>query len=226
MNGRIIETTKTLGRNEPCHCNSGKKYKKCCMAMELAGSAKLSAADTALFFRVNMGLLGYVGKVEKKILMLESEKDIAGYQNYTVEMREICWKNPEFYIQKYINENKELGERECAILESWSQKYIIDDFFIMDYTPEYAIVMRIVKEENKAVLYAVKGLTDSLSHVTKKKKPFVAQMILLPFEGKIIYDGLLNPLDSDILINDDEARMHLFNVYNEFLQNDGIVMEL
>ena len=21
-----------LGRNEPCHCGSGKKYKKCCMA--------------------------------------------------------------------------------------------------------------------------------------------------------------------------------------------------
>jgi hypothetical protein len=26
----IIKTEKT-GRNEPCHCGSGKKYKKCCM---------------------------------------------------------------------------------------------------------------------------------------------------------------------------------------------------
>ena len=24
----------TIGRNDPCHCGSGKKYKKCCMAKD------------------------------------------------------------------------------------------------------------------------------------------------------------------------------------------------
>ena len=24
----------TLGRNEPCHCGSGKKYRKCCLAAD------------------------------------------------------------------------------------------------------------------------------------------------------------------------------------------------
>jgi len=32
---RVVDTTirveKKLGRNEPCHCGSGKKYKKCCI---------------------------------------------------------------------------------------------------------------------------------------------------------------------------------------------------
>ncbi len=39
QNGKLIEQTKTqpikveikIGRNEPCHCGSGKKYKKCCL---------------------------------------------------------------------------------------------------------------------------------------------------------------------------------------------------
>ena len=27
-----------IGRNDPCHCNSGKKYKKCCMASDEAAA--------------------------------------------------------------------------------------------------------------------------------------------------------------------------------------------
>lgn len=45
-----------LGRNEPCHCGSGKKYKKCCMEKDEAqnrkarekaalNSAKVAAAE-------------------------------------------------------------------------------------------------------------------------------------------------------------------------------------
>jgi tetratricopeptide (TPR) repeat protein len=36
------------GRNDPCHCGSGKKYKRCCEgADKAAASAKLQAAATA-----------------------------------------------------------------------------------------------------------------------------------------------------------------------------------
>jgi len=30
-----------LGRNDPCHCGSGKKYKKCCMAKDEAAERKV-----------------------------------------------------------------------------------------------------------------------------------------------------------------------------------------
>jgi tetratricopeptide (TPR) repeat protein len=37
-----------IGRNDPCHCNSGKKYKKCCMASdEAAARAARPAQPTA-----------------------------------------------------------------------------------------------------------------------------------------------------------------------------------
>ncbi len=37
----------TLGRNDPCHCGSGKKYKKCCAAKDEAAHAAELAARAA-----------------------------------------------------------------------------------------------------------------------------------------------------------------------------------
>ncbi len=31
--------TEKVGRNDPCHCGSGKKYKQCCMKDDLAATA-------------------------------------------------------------------------------------------------------------------------------------------------------------------------------------------
>ena len=35
------------GRNDPCHCGSGKKYKKCCQPKELAAEGEIIAKDQA-----------------------------------------------------------------------------------------------------------------------------------------------------------------------------------
>jgi len=39
----------TLGRNEPCHCGSGKKYKQCCLDKDEAAerAARAKAAEKA-----------------------------------------------------------------------------------------------------------------------------------------------------------------------------------
>jgi uncharacterized protein YecA (UPF0149 family) len=36
-----------LGRNEPCHCGSGKKYKKCCEERDAAAKSAELAAQAA-----------------------------------------------------------------------------------------------------------------------------------------------------------------------------------
>jgi len=33
-----LDTSKPLGRNEPCHCQSGKKYKQCCLEKDEAAA--------------------------------------------------------------------------------------------------------------------------------------------------------------------------------------------
>src|SRR4051812_7122926 len=39
--------TEKAGRNDPCPCGSGKKYKKCCLATKEAETPKLVVADAA-----------------------------------------------------------------------------------------------------------------------------------------------------------------------------------
>ncbi len=40
-------TTPRPGRNEPCHCGSGRKYKQCCLPKDEAEAAKVRAAAAA-----------------------------------------------------------------------------------------------------------------------------------------------------------------------------------
>ena len=40
-------TTPRPGRNEPCHCGSGRKYKQCCLPKDEAEAAKTRAAAAA-----------------------------------------------------------------------------------------------------------------------------------------------------------------------------------
>ena len=41
------ETGRHLGRNEPCHCGSGRKYKHCCLEKDEAEARAASAAAAA-----------------------------------------------------------------------------------------------------------------------------------------------------------------------------------
>jgi hypothetical protein len=38
---------KKLGRNDPCHCGSGKKFKKCCEATLLGGRFQATRIDAS-----------------------------------------------------------------------------------------------------------------------------------------------------------------------------------
>jgi hypothetical protein len=42
-----MSTTPKPGRNEPCHCGSGRKYKQCCLAKDDAAATKARAEAAA-----------------------------------------------------------------------------------------------------------------------------------------------------------------------------------
>jgi hypothetical protein len=44
-----------IGRNDPCHCGSGKKYKKCCSAKDDAARSAELAAEAAARSAINAG---------------------------------------------------------------------------------------------------------------------------------------------------------------------------
>lgn len=72
---------KKLGRNEPCHCGSGKKFKKCCESKMIGGRFLASPIGASLQGRVSqLGALFQTHVVEpleaKKEVPLESKGDI------------------------------------------------------------------------------------------------------------------------------------------------------
>lgn len=42
-----------IGRNDPCHCGSGKKYKKCCHEKDLANVKLATPDDLVRFFKAD-----------------------------------------------------------------------------------------------------------------------------------------------------------------------------
>jgi tetratricopeptide (TPR) repeat protein len=49
-----------IGRNDPCHCNSGKKYKKCCMASDEAADRAARPVQPAVGSARRPSLASYV----------------------------------------------------------------------------------------------------------------------------------------------------------------------
>jgi SEC-C motif len=67
-----------FGRNEPCHCGSGKKYKKCCLARDTAArkpapEQALSVASTIGHVRDRLPVIGVASDDELEL----AERDFA-----------------------------------------------------------------------------------------------------------------------------------------------------
>ncbi len=78
-----------LGRNDPCHCGSGKKYKKCHLPIDEANRADDDqdswtadspdpfASDTALPEDFNLNVSPYPGANSGRIAKLQAERNAA-----------------------------------------------------------------------------------------------------------------------------------------------------
>lgn len=178
-----------IGRNEPCPCGSGKKYKKCCAKFETTRTAQLSPDDCRLFYETWYGLLGYVNE-RKNVIRARIKPE---YPNTVSDMimykvREKLWDNPEI-IDDYINET-DLPQEKIEILKSWRANHKKGKFIILEYQPEYAVFIG-PDEQGEDRLYGVKGLSNPIANVVQQELPVMIETTLLPFKGKIIYDSFI-----------------------------------
>jgi hypothetical protein len=175
-----------IGRNDPCPCGSGKKYKKCCALIDEAQTAQLSSDECRLFYETWYGLLGYVN--ERKGVVKSRIR--AKYPNPVDDMkihkvREALWNDP-YLIDEYLNAT-ELPQEKIDIVKLWRTNHIKGDFFIFEYTPEYAVVLGSnAKGEDR--LYGIKGISTSVANAMHERLPLHVETVLLPFKNKIVYD--------------------------------------
>lgn len=78
--------TKT-GRNDPCHCGSGKKYKRCCQEKdEAAASATRAAAQAAHLADQLAKSQARERKLNQTIQQLEEYRELADASNAVIDM--------------------------------------------------------------------------------------------------------------------------------------------
>lgn len=209
-----------VGRNDPCPCGSGRKYKKCCALFNDAGTAQLSSDECRLFYETWYGLMGFVNERERVI----RHKIKPEYPNAVSDMlihrvREVLWENPEL-ISEYISRTK-LSEEKAGILGLWRQNHKKGMILILEYQPEYAVALA-SNEQGKDRLYGIKGISNSLAHALRRDLPAQVETVLLPFKGKIIYDSFMSSLQ----IGFGEGAEEVFrDVYDRAIKH-GIITTL
>jgi len=220
-----IHHPQKVGRNDPCPCGSGKKYKKCCAILEAGGAAQLSFSECKLFYETWYKLLDYVNRK----LQVVDYKFSLSYPDQHDELllhkiRDSLWEKPEL-ISKFLADSAIAGiltDEEISLLQSWEKHYIKGKFLLAKYMPDAAIFMHLEDgKENR--LYAVKGMVKSISEAAHRKLPVLLEAVLLPFGDKIVYDSFIehHPIEFGSNI------MEMFNnEYSESENKYGIIKNM
>jgi len=208
------------GRNDPCPCGSGKKYKKCCGASEASESARLSEEETKQFYETWYGLLGFVNK--KKGVIKEQIEPV--YPNMISDMklhkvREVLWENP-LLIDEYI-ESGNLPREEADILRLWGNSFIKGTFLLIEYQKEFALLIGSDKD-GKDIVYGVKGISNSIAGIMFRKLPVMVDTVLIPFKGKLIYDSYITSSE----IGFKKGAIEMFGRMYENAMKKGIVTSI
>lgn len=178
-----------VGRNDPCPCGSGKKYKKCCAISDDAKTAQLSSDECRVFYETWYGLMGFVNErksVTKAKIKPEYSNTVSDMMVHKV--REVLWEKPEL-IDEYISETK-LSQEKIDILKLWRTNHKKGMFFLLEYQPEYAVAIA-PNEKGEDRLYGIKGISNSIANILQRNLPVQIETVLLPFRGKIVYDSFM-----------------------------------
>ena len=181
-----------IGRNDPCPCGSGKKYKNCCLnkVIQVDFSSKeykdcVKEENSMMFFALRNLLLDYTNQKYNINKKLRNFDDICDAESEElIDIRDKLWENPNI-IKNYLKENpNKLNEELISIIKSWNEKKINKEFVLYKYEDEYALF---IDDYN---IYYVKGLEERIRDmIPEQKLPIFVKTVLLPLKDQIIYDS-------------------------------------
>jgi hypothetical protein len=148
---------------------------------------KLSRQDADLFFELMWALQYFVNQKYQILPTITTLKDYSSCSaEDKMKVRQRLYEHPEV-IDAFIQENPEqFSEAELDIIGKWKQ-FIADDFYIERMLKKYTIF---ISSDN--TVYGVIALHDAFDEIFfRSQLPTIVKGVLLPFKGRIIYDGLL-----------------------------------
>ena len=123
-------------------------------------------------------------------------------------------------LDEFVKGNPaKLSPDELEIIGTWKHA-VVGQFFIFRYLSKYAIFLN---TDSPKKAYGVLALADPFEELIGPYLPRLIQTVLLPFKGKIIYDGLLS--GHNITFGGGVKR-RLHEEYKEAKETFGIITSL
>lgn len=143
-----------------------------------------------LFYDLYAALLFFVNRK----LKISSEQ-FTNSQEYTsappesrVVVRDALFAHREL-IDEFVQVNPaKMSTDKLAIVASWKHA-VVGKFYVLRYLSKYAVFLG--SSDSSSQAYGVLGLADPLEEVIGPYLPRLIEAVLLPLNGKIIYDGLV-----------------------------------
>jgi hypothetical protein len=149
----------------------------------------LSREEAELVFRLHCALMQYV---MKQIQGASVPPSVATYQSLPAEQRQ---KVVQAFlvrldlIDAFIAANPAmLSEEELEVVSSW-RHLVAGRFIALRQLKKYMVLLAC---DERSTAYGVMGLVDPIERVIPNPLPAMVEMVLLPFRGRIIYDGFVS----------------------------------
>ncbi len=150
---------------------------------------QLPPEQTARFYRIWLALLRYVNEQQQRVPTFPASEERNGLLPLSDEMhlRNALWAD-DGLRERFIAANPaDLSSADLAVVASWRYRRA-GAFYLVRALKKYTVFL---SEDAPPRAYGVLGLSSPIKELTRGPLPVLAQTVLLPFEGQIIYDGLL-----------------------------------
>src|SRR6516165_3994686 len=180
----------------------------------------LAPDDCERFFKLHKALTLFVNRRLKVVEPpAKSEGIVALPPEQRPKVRDALLEHLDL-IDDFVEENPyKLDPDELTIVQSWKH-LVAGDFYVLRFLKKYTIFLT---AKEPTVAYGVVALSDPLDEVIEQPLPFYCKTVLLPFRGRIVYDGLLSGYN--LIIGSNMTR-ELNDAYNAAKERQGIITSL
>ncbi len=184
-------------------------------------AATLSRQETARFYRIWFNLLHWVNEQLHLVPWLPADPPEGSViPEQAMQVRDALWADDRL-LKHFVTENPaRLSEEDLVLVRSWQYR-LSGKFFVVRALKSYTVLLTDFASHVHA--YGVLGLTDSVAETMILPLPVYIETILLPFEDRIIYDGLLTTFNVTF---GSGIRRSLQEVYRNAKEREGILTSL
>lgn len=153
---------------------------------------KLPEAEIKLFYKLYHPLLLYAARKTGQVKNVVLAGDIKQIPFKKLnDIRAALYGSGDGF-EAFAAENPlKFSPEELEIVRSW-KNFIKDKFYVVRYLKEYAVFLT---GDSPAKAYGVRCLYSSFADVIGSDLPVLLETVLLPWQDKIIYDGLISPFN-------------------------------